>query len=79
MTADEEIIPRSARIEFKLSAPSRVTERPDFIALQEETSTLVSDFKLQLKKQIVSAIRIELLALVDDMNSANIVAFSAIV
>ena len=68
MTADEEIIPRFTRIEFKLSALSRVTERPDFITLQEETSSLVSDFKLQLKKQIVAAIRIEVLALADEIN-----------
>ena len=49
MSADDETIPRSARIEFQLLAPKNVLERPDFIELQDATSQLVNDFKVSLK------------------------------
>lgn len=42
MTTDEEYIPRSARVAFKLTGSKMVAESPEYIALQTETNEAIS-------------------------------------
>jgi hypothetical protein len=64
---NEDAIPRSARIDFQLSASKRTEQRPEFIALKEETSIMVNRFRVALRKQVIKSIKIELLQIEDDI------------
>ena len=63
MTSDATVIPRSTRIEFQLTAPKSFEERMDFTTLQAETTTIVKNFKNELKNKIIESIRIKIKAL----------------
>jgi hypothetical protein len=64
---NEDAIPRSARFEFQLSASKRTEQRPEFIALKEETSIMVNRFRVALRKQVIKSIKIELIQIDDDI------------
>ena len=56
---DEEFIPRSARINFALSASKPVEQDAEYIRLAEETSDLVTNFQNELKTKILSVAKLE--------------------
>jgi hypothetical protein len=60
MEDDEEFIPRSARIEFSYKMSKNAEEKPEFIALQEETIPLIVQIQKQLKRKVLAATKIEL-------------------
>lgn len=55
----DEFIPRSARIDFKFHMSKNAEERPEFLALQEETNSHIADFRNFLRGQIIKATKIE--------------------
>jgi hypothetical protein len=59
MESSEEFVPRSARIEFMFHMSKAANERPEFIALKEETDQRISEFRKFLSTQIIKATRIE--------------------
>mmetsp|Transcript_6411 Transcript_6411/g.12091 ORF Transcript_6411/g.12091 Transcript_6411/m.12091 type:complete len:425 (+) Transcript_6411:357-1631(+) len=59
MESDEDFIPRSARIDFKFHMSKTAEERPEFLALQEETNTHIANFRKLLRQQIIKATKIE--------------------
>jgi hypothetical protein len=59
MEGDEDFIPRSARIDFQFHMSKHAEERPEFLALQEETNSHIADFRKFLRQQIIKATRIE--------------------
>jgi hypothetical protein len=67
MVDQDDIIPRSARLEFTLNVSKRAKERLEFTALEEETTNLVQSYKLGLKQQIIKASKIEISALDDEL------------
>jgi hypothetical protein len=67
MADDDNFIPRSARIDFVLKVSKRAEESPEFIALDEETSSIVEKFQKDLKEQIVKAAKIEITAIESDL------------
>jgi hypothetical protein len=60
MEYDEEFIPRSAHIEFSSKMSKQAEEKPEFIALQEETNPLIIEIRKQLKTKVIAATKIEL-------------------
>jgi hypothetical protein len=60
MEDDEEFIPHSARIEFTYKMSKKAEEKPEFIALQEETIPLIVHIRKQLKTKVLAATKIEL-------------------
>jgi hypothetical protein len=67
MEGDEEFIPRSARIDFGFHMSKRAEERPEFLALQEETNSHITDFRKFLRQQIIKATRIEMTTLTEEI------------
>jgi hypothetical protein len=59
MEGDEDFIPRSARIDFQFHMSKHAEERPEFLALQEETNSHIADFRKFLRQQIIKATKIE--------------------
>ena len=59
MEDDYDFIPRSARLEFKFFTSKKAAESPEFIALKEETDHLIIEFRKVLKRQIITATKIE--------------------
>ena len=59
MESSDEFIPRSARIEFMFHMSKAAGERPEFIALKEETDHRISEFRSFLSAQIIKATKIE--------------------
>ena len=43
-----DVIPHSARISFEITGSKRVSEVPEFVALQAETKTKVDEFSMKL-------------------------------
>jgi hypothetical protein len=62
-----ELIPRSARLDFTLNVSKRAKLRPEFIALEEQTTELVESYRIGLKEKIIAATKIEILALEDEL------------
>jgi hypothetical protein len=60
MEDDEDFIPRSDRIEFSYKMSKKAEEKPEFIALQEETIPLIIQIRKQLKTKVLAATKIEL-------------------
>jgi hypothetical protein len=60
MEDDEEFILRSARIEFLYKMSKKAEEKPECIALQEETIPLVFQIRKQLKTKVLAATKMEL-------------------
>ena len=67
MEGDDDFIPRSARIDFKFHMSKNAEERPEFLALQEETNTHIANFRKLLRHQIIKATRIESDALMEEL------------
>jgi hypothetical protein len=67
MEGDEDFIPRSARIDFQFHMSNRAEERPEFLALQEETNSHIADFRKFLRQQIIKATKIEGDTLVEEI------------
>ena len=68
MEDDDEFIPRSARlVNFEFRVTKEVEASPDFVAIKEETTNLVSDFKIHLKMKIMETLRIEIALLKEKM------------
>jgi hypothetical protein len=59
MESSEEFVPRSARIDFMFHMSKGASERPEFIALKEETDSQIHEFKKFLTCQIIKATKIE--------------------
>jgi hypothetical protein len=60
MEDDEEFIPRSAHTEFSYKMSKKAEEKPEFIALQEDTFPLDIQIRKQLKTKVLAATKIEL-------------------
>ena len=56
---DPEFIPRSARIQFALSASKSVEEDAEYKRLKDETSELVTNFQAALKTKILAVAKLE--------------------
>ena len=62
MDADEEFIPRSARlVNFDFRVPRPVEASEEFQEVQSETNLLIKEFRLNLKSKIMDALKIEIL------------------
>jgi hypothetical protein len=59
MESSEDFVPRSARIEFMFHMSKAAEERPEFIALKEDTNNRILEFKKFLTNQIIKATKIE--------------------
>jgi hypothetical protein len=60
MEYDIDYVPVSARVASKLQAWAEAEDLPEFTALVTNTSTLVTQFQLQLKANIIANIHFEL-------------------
>ena len=59
MEDDVELIPRSARINFEFRVNKHVEDCTEFVAINAETTNIISDFQIQLKQQIMKVLDIE--------------------
>jgi hypothetical protein len=59
MEADDEYVPVSARVAFKLQAWKEAEESTEFTTITTETNTIVKAFQLNLKDQIIKNIKLE--------------------
>jgi hypothetical protein len=57
---DEQLIPRSARFQFTLSAPKRTEASLEYTTLQEKAKAIVTQCGLDLKKVIIQAAKLEI-------------------
>jgi hypothetical protein len=64
---DKDHIPSSARIKFELSVSDRVKDMPEYKVLQEQTIDVVKEVHNNLKKQIISASKLEIKAIIIDI------------
>lgn len=64
---DNDLIPSSARIKFELSVSDRVKEMPEYKALQEKTIEVVNEAHKGLKVQIVDASKLEIKAIMNEI------------
>jgi hypothetical protein len=60
---DADVIPQSARFKFELSCSDRVKELPEYKELHDQTTDIVSEMQLQLKKQIIAASKLEIISI----------------
>ena len=68
MESDEEFIPQSARIDFKLNVSKKASEDPKFLTLKEQTDIVVADFRKVLRNSIIEATKIEIDLIVEDLH-----------
>jgi hypothetical protein len=59
MEADPSFIPCSARIEFSLNLSKKAKATAEFQALHAETERMLQDFRLGLRRQVISAAKID--------------------
>jgi hypothetical protein len=59
MESSQDFVPRSARIEFMFHMSKAANDRPEFIALKEETDSKMLEFQKFLTGQIIKATKIE--------------------
>ena len=70
MEQDNDFVPRSARVDFKLNCSKAAEQDPEFPGLKDECQRLITEFHSKLKAQILQAAKIEAkLALVDAQKS----------
>jgi hypothetical protein len=60
MESDEDYVPVSARLAFKVQAWKEAEVLPEFTALIRDTATFIKQFQLQLQANIIANIRLEL-------------------
>ena len=70
LNTDDAKIPSGARLKFELKGSSDARKHPDFIALADETETIVEQCRQMLKKQIVKALKIEIVVLKKQLNDS---------
>ena len=71
MQDDEEYVPVSARIAFRLQVAKEAEESQEYIALQEETAQFIKGMRLELKKRVITCAKIELNA-IQEQRSRNL-------
>jgi hypothetical protein len=71
---NEDFIPRSARIEFRLTGSQRTELSAEFIALQEETSIMTQDYRKALRKQVIKLMKIEQSTFEDELREHLVTA-----
>jgi hypothetical protein len=59
MDQDDDHVPISARVDFKVKALKEAEELPEFIKLQNETKTLIKTHQQSLKLLIIKSCTIE--------------------
>jgi hypothetical protein len=59
MEQDEDYVPISARVDFRVKALKEAEELPEFIELQNETTSLIKTYQQSLKLLIIKACTIE--------------------
>ena len=59
---DNDALPRSTRLKFKLNPSKEIAELPEFLELQQETLTVVQELQLKLKKQVIKHLKLEIKA-----------------
>jgi hypothetical protein len=69
MESDPAFIPRSARLEFTLHMSKKAEATAEYQALHEETERMLETFRLGLKRQVVSAGKIEYKVLCQDIQT----------
>ena len=67
MNTDKDFIPCSARIQFDFYMSKKAEETVEFKTLQDETMTLVNEFRLTLKNKIIKATEIEQDTMLEDL------------
>jgi hypothetical protein len=58
--ASDDFIPRSAKLQFSLTASPKVMESPEFKTLADETVNLLATFQKELKNKISSTVDLEI-------------------
>jgi len=74
MESSEEFVPRSACIEFMFNMSKAANERPEFIALKEETDAQVLEFQKFLTGQVIKATKIECKSTVEQLRDGFVKA-----
>ena len=70
MDADEDFIPRSARlVNFEFRVTKKVEASEEFQEVKAETTLLIKEFRLNLKAKIMDALKIEILQLRTELYS----------
>ena len=59
LESDVDLIPRSARVKFTLTASKLVESDAEFLRLKEETQVLIESFQKDLKRKIISSTSLE--------------------
>ena len=68
MEDEDDFIPRSARlVNFEFRVSKEVEVSPDFVTIKEDTTALVTDFKIALKAKIMETLRVEIALLKSKM------------
>ena len=67
MVNDNDMIPKSARIHFELSVSDRVKDMPEYKALLDHTTDVVTETHESFKKLIVSASKLEITAITNEI------------
>jgi hypothetical protein len=75
MESDPDFIPRSARMEFVFHLSKQAKETMEFSSLLQETETILSEVRQQLKKKILAATKIEIKICMSTITEAMAKAF----
>ena len=59
MNDDPDLIPRSAKVQFNLKVSKATSKSTEFLALNEETSAIVTEFQKKLRDSIFKATELE--------------------
>ena len=78
METEDDSTPRSCRLNFKLNPSDDISELPEFLELQGETTSLVNDLQKQLKKQVIKHTKMEVKAKEEKIKLHYIKAFCII-
>jgi hypothetical protein len=59
MEENQDYVPVSARVSFRIHTWKEAEALPDFATLNSKTAALVKAFQLQLNQQIIATIKLE--------------------
>ena len=59
MSDDDELIPRSVRVNFEFKPSKEAAQDPEYTVLNEETATIITQFQLAMKLKIIAVTKIE--------------------
>ena len=68
MEADDDYIPVSARVEFRLQAVKEAEELPEFKQLQDQAAVVIKEKQVALKKLVIDTIKLERKILQEKLN-----------